>query len=407
MAEYQNAIQIAAQTNHQKPPWIETQCSPPEDLSNTTQRAMDVYLMSKRPNGQMGGIGWWQSANGYTAMALRDLWSGEKRNYETLSNAFRQCESQKRGLINVFNDDTLWWAMCCIHMYSIGGDSWFLNTAKGIWEHIRSGSSVCGRKQVFFQDQDMEGAVYWTTKPHEDQINSITSGLFAELSARLALIEINKQKEHHHLGGLLHHKETTAGEYIEAARCSLGWVLRCRYRPREAVVLDHIKLSLNKAVDWTFTYNTGVALGSCALLYEATREEEYMTLACHMAHKAMRHKGWVEENGVLTEKGSYGRGTHDPAKDNDSVGFKAVLMRQLCTVYDVVKRTSCAMPQAIDEAEMIKTFVNINFESQQERNTNGRGQYGPWWNGPFEMPTSHSQMAVLDVMAAAMLVNRC
>jgi predicted alpha-1,6-mannanase (GH76 family) len=171
------------------------------------------------------------------------------------------------------------------------------------------------------------------------------------------------------------------------------------------MVLDHLELNNEKAVDWVFTYNTGVALGTCALLYEATQEPEYMTLACHMAHRSMTRSGWVEDNGVLTEKEAYGRGTHDPFKPNDTVGFKAVLIRQLCTLYDVLVRTGCPEQKAQQCKSMIKKFIHINLQSQQERNTNGRNQYGPWWNGPFEFPTSHSQMAVLDVVAAAKLVE--
>ena len=403
--DLRRAVRTAEDAGLDKPRWADLPCSPPSDIRHVTQRAIDVYMLRKKPNGQMGGIGWWQSANGYTAMALHDLWSsGRTCNYDTLSNIVRQCETNHPGLINVFNDDTLWWAMLCMHMYATNSNTWFLEKAEAIWRHVRK--SVCGRGEVWFQGRDMEGAVFWTTRPGEQQINAITSGLFAELSARLALIQLSDGSEDcHRPGG----NETSAQDYIEAARCSLGWILRCRYRPQQGIVLDNIMLKNNRARDWVFTYNTGVAMGVCALLYEATREEDYMVLACHMAHKGMSftgHKGWLEDDGVLTEKRAYGRGTHDPRRNNDSVGFKAVLVRQLCTLYDVISRTECVHPRAMRVKEMIKKFVNINFQSQQDRNTNGKGRYGPWWAGPFECPTSHSQMAVLDVMAAVVLVNR-
>ena len=81
-------------------------------------------------------------------------------------------------------------------------------------------------------------------------------------------------------------------------------------------------------------------------------------------------------------------------------------MRQLGVLYEVIGRTACGMSVARDTREMIKTFINVNFRTQLEKNTNGNGQYGPWWDGPFEAPTSHSQFPVLDVMAAVRLVNR-
>lgn len=395
---FKTAVRKASESAPAKPPWLSQPPPISPNIPSTTNRAIHIFLLSQRPNGSIGGIGWWQCANGYTAMALHDLWSGSKDHYATLDAAIRKCEARQRGLINVFNDDTLWWAMLCLHMYALGGDSWYLNIAKGIWRHIRDSRSICSRGKVLFHGGDMEGAVYWTTKPHEEQINAISTSLYAELSGRLALIARDSST---HLSG-----PESFTDYIEAARCSLGWVLRCRYRPRDGVVLDHIKLKQDKRVDWTFTYNTGVTLGACALLYSATGEEDYMVLACHMARKAMAHGGWVEANGVLTEKGAYGRSTHDPWKDNDSVGFKAVLVRQLGVLLEVIRTSGCAMDVAREAREMIDVFLRVNFQAQVERNSNEKGQYGPWWNGPFECPTSHAQMAVLDVMAAVRLVGR-
>ena len=395
--DLQDAVLAARSAEHELLSWMDEICAPPQQCQNITQRAIDVYILSKKANGEMGGIGWWQSANGYTAMALHDLRSGSSHNYDSLHTAIRQCEARHKDLINVFNDDTLWWALLCLHMYSIKGDHWFLEKARGIWKHVKR--SVCKKEAVYFEGRDMEGAVFWTTKPDEEQINAISTGLFAELSVRLALITKTE----------IQNPDVSNEEYVEAARCSLGWILRCRYRPRQGLVLDHIKLKQGKAVDWIFTYNTGVALGVCALLFEVKRDDAYVALAMHMAFKAMTRtgpRGWVEADGVLTEKHAYGRGTHDPWKPNDAVGFKAVLIRQLCTLYDVIDRMEGPDTTALKLKDTIKKFININFRSLLDRNTNGKGQYGPWWDGPFECPTSHAQMAVLDVMAAVRLVNR-
>lgn len=64
-----------------------------------------------------------------------------------------------------------------------------------------------------------------------------------------------------------------------------------------------------------------------------------------------------------------------------------------------------ANQHAEETAGLIKAFILTNFNSLQERNTNGNGQYGPWWTGPFEAPTSHSQLPAMDVMAAVRLVT--
>lgn len=387
------------------PSWASTPYLPPANLGSITQRSIDVYLMSKQPNGEMGGIGWWQSANGYTAIALHDLYSNSKQNYAILATALRECEKRKPGFFNEFNDDTLWWALCSLHLYNIGGDDWFLEKARRVWIHVKEVGGVCGRGQMRFRGMDMEGGCYWKTTKDCEQINSISTGLFAELSVRLALVESTASSKHRLFDPFFKRNAVSFNDYIETARCSLGWILRCRYRAEEAIVLDNIMLKRQEARNWTFTYTTGVAIGVCALLYEATTDSEYLELACTMANKAMRRRGWVEDNGVLTEHGAYGKGNHEPWKNSDAVGFKAVLVRHLATLYGVVRRTASVEEHARETADLIKTFVNVNQQSQLERNTNGNGQYGPWWNGPFEMPTSHSQMAVLDVMTAAALVN--
>lgn len=366
----------------------------PHNIAERTQQCINTYLASKGGMGDGGiaGVGWWQAANGYTAMALHDHWAGGgKRNYDLLARNLKECEKQRRGFVNEFIDDSLWWAICCVHVFMLGGDRWFLEKAEGVWRHVVDGGSVVRKGQYRFRDQDMEGAVFWTTNKDEEQVNSISTGLFAELSVRLALLDdqhsSTSQKDSKGralVQKVLGHRHTSQKQYVEAAKCSLNWILRCRFRQEDAVVLDGILLRQGAANDWTFTYTTGVTIGVLALLYEATREEEHIKQACRLARRSMQRESWVAENGVLTEPGAYGRGKHDAYKNNDAVGFKSVLIRHLATLYDVITRTNAPQDEAKEIAEQIKTFININFQSQQDRNTNGHGQYGPWWDGPFE-----------------------
>jgi hypothetical protein len=427
MAEFKQAFEAAINGNHQPPLWEHLSSSIPPDMPQTTQRAIDMYMMSAKPNGEMGGIGWWQTASGYTAMALHELWSHRStHNYARLSQAIKGCEGSRRGLINEFNDDTLWWGMLCLDMYALGGDVWFLEKAQGMYHYMRRKGCVIKKGQHQFREWDMEGALFWTTREGDFQVNSITTGLFAELAARLAVIERQRhgaeggggggQEKHHRLGklmdavGISHGGHGSQGssyeEYIESAKCSLAWILRVMYRPKEGVVTDNILLKKGEKRDWTFSYLTGQAIAACAGIYEATGEMEYLKLAIHMAHKGLKNLGWVEEDGVLLEKGQWCKGQNDPMKGNDCIGFKSVFMRHMGTLYEVIVRLNVPDEAAHREARWIKTFVNINYRTLQEKNTNGNGQYGPWWRGPFECPTSQSQMAMLDVMAAVKLVNR-
>jgi len=370
--EYRNAVEAAIICLDEGFPRDDIQAAP-DRLRNITREAIDVYMAQQEANGLIEGVSWWQNANGYTAIALHDLWSGERKKYDILALSLRRCEETNdsgESFINDFNDDSLWWALCCLHVYNLGMDLWFLQQAETVWRHVSK--SVCNRGQEFFGDVDMEGGVFWRSQPpHGDHLNAISTGLFAELSVRLALIEDTTAL----------HSDVSAEDYIEACRRSLGWILRCRYLVAEGLVLDRLELDSQKAVDWKFTYNTAVVLGTCALLYEATREDEYVVLSCHMARRAMARRLWVDENGILTEPSAYGRGNHDPLIDTDGIEFKSVLIRQLGTLYDVLRRTNRRSIQPQKMAGEIKRFVNNHVRAQMHCNNDGKDHYGPWWAG--------------------------
>ena len=111
--------------------------------------------------------------------------------------------------------------------------------------------------------------------------------------------------------------------------------------------------------------------------------------------------GWVEADGTLTESGTYGRDNHKAWQNDDSIGFKSILLRSLAKLYKLLKEHDLNH----DLQGALRRFIEKQFASLQQRDTNGNGQYGPWWNGPMDMPTSHSQLAALDVMAAIQLVR--
>ncbi|THY93253.1 hypothetical protein D6C95_05920 [Aureobasidium pullulans] len=273
-------------------------------------------------------------------------------------------------------------------------DPYYVDNAVKIWQHVRRSMLSPGQAKV--RDMDMAGAVMWTTRPNEDQVNAITTGLFSELSARLALLQKPGRE---------------TAEMLDAAEKSFAWIERCRYRSNECIVLDTIKLKSQECVDWTFTYCTGQAIAAATAIFATLSfgqqgsqcnksPHEYLSLACDMARKAICRNGWVEKD-VLTEHGAYGKGNHEPWKNDDAVGFKSVLLRSLAKLLKVLRDTN----QEPDLQHQLTEFIKKQFDSSQKKNTNGNNQYGPWWAGPMEMPTSHSQMAALDIMAAIHLVQ--
>lgn len=334
------------------------------------------------------------SLQGYTAIALRDAWAGSNSNATLLHDQLRKVESHHKHFINEFNDDTLWWGHCLLDTYQTNPDPYYLDNARKIWAHVRRSMLSPGQANV--KDMDMAGAVMWTTRPNEEQVNAITTGLFSELSARLASLEKPGRD---------------SAEMLDAAEKSFAWIQRCRYRSNECIVLDTIKLRSQECVDWTFTYCTGQAIAAAVAIFASTcrgsqhsskSTHEYLSMASQMARKAIHRQGWVEQDGTLTEHGAYGKGNHEPWKNDDAVGFKSVLLRSLAKLLKVLRDTN----QEPDLQRELAVFIAKQFDSLQERNTNGNHQYGPWWAGPMEMPTSHSQMAALDVMAAVHLVQQ-
>jgi len=358
------------------------------DLAHVSQGAIDMFFLSKQDNGEIGGIGYWQTANGYTAVVLYDVWSNTNRNRRVLEDQINRVTHFHPNLINEFNDDTLWWAQCCMAMYELTSSPHYLDIAIAIWNHVSR--SVVRRGAHNVHNMDMGGGVFWTTKPGEDALNAITTGLFAELSALLATLP-----QGHH-PRLPNHQTL-----VTSARASLDWITRCRYRAHDAIVTDTIKLRTSECVDWTFTYNTGALLSACVATYTATRDHQYVVLGSTLARAAMSRDGWVDSNGVLTEAGAYGPERHKAHENNDAVGFKSVLLRALAKFYIVLRRFDLDS----ELAGLIAEFVRRNYRAVTERDTNGRNQYGPWWNGPMDLPTSHSQMAVLDVFAAVAAVG--
>ncbi|OAP58867.1 hypothetical protein AYL99_06164 [Fonsecaea erecta] len=373
----------------------------PEGNSTTlgiTQAAINVFLASQQDDGLIAGLGYWQVANGYTAIALHDLWSNNNNNTTSsnsgiLEELISKVEVNNTNCINDMNDDSMWWAVCSLELFDLTASPSHLTVAEAIWEHVNHFVIPAGKYVI--NGTDMGGGVIWSSKPNETQVNAVTTGLYAELSARLASQQTN---------------ETYREEFLASAINSFSWILRSRFDQDGYVVLDHVDLITGESYNWTFTYNTGQAIAASVAIYNTLRAkdldliqsattEAYLDLACNMASHALNRSSWVDVNGTLTEPGAYpGTGPDKkPAWQNDdAIGFKSILLRSLAKLYRVLVRDDThpeMQTQLVD-------FIQTQFQSLQLRDTNGQGQYGPWWDGPMDLPTSHSQMAALDVMAA-------
>ncbi|KIW88949.1 uncharacterized protein Z519_10433 [Cladophialophora bantiana CBS 173.52] len=362
-----------------------------------TQAAINVFLASQQDSGLISGLGYWQVANGYTAIALHDLWSNTPSYSGILDGLIGKVEVNTTNCINDMNDDSMWWAICVLEAFDLTGGPSHLAVAEAIWEHVNHYVIPTGK--YIINGTDMGGGVIWSSKPNETQVNAVTTGLYAELSARLACQQAN---------------ETDREKFLASAINSFSWILRSRFDQDRYIVLDHIDLGTGRSYDWTFTYNTGQAIAASIAIYNTLKSrdldliqsattEAYLALACDMASHAITRGSWVDVNGTLTEPGAYpGTGPDKkPAWENDdAIGFKAILLRSLAKLYRIL----CRDDSHPEMQTQLASFIETQFQSLQLRDTNGKGQYGPWWDGPMDLPTSHSQLAALDVMAAIHVV---
>jgi predicted alpha-1,6-mannanase (GH76 family) len=367
-----------------------------DSILGITQTAIDVFLQSKRDDGLIQGLTYWQVANGYTAIALHDTWTNTTTFSDQLDELIGKVEANQPDCINDMNDDSMWWAICSLDMFELTHQPKYLNMSEAIWEHVSR--YVIPHGKYVINGVDMEGGVMWSNKTAETQVNSITTGLYAELSARLSRFS---QADDEH----------SRRRFLSSAIHSFSWILRAMFDPDEYIVLDHIDLQSHQTYNWTFTYTTGQTITASLAIYHAMRRDTgldliqaqtaaaYLDLACTLASTAMTRGAWVDGNGTLTEPGAYpgtGPSRKHAYENDDAVGFKAILLRSLARLYRVLLRDG-SRPEM---RTRLLAFITQQYQSLQDRDTNGKGQYGPWWDGPMDLPTSHSQLAALDVMAA-------
>jgi hypothetical protein len=365
-------------------------------ILSITQTAINVFLSSKQDNGSVAGLGYWQVANGYTAIALHDSWSGTYANADVLDDLFGLVEVNHTNLINDFNDDSMWWGMASLEMYNLTEEAVYLSTAEAVQRHVSAYVQQSGQHVI--NGTDMAGAVLWTNHTDEHGVNSITTGLYSELSARLASLVTATSAQQ---------------DLLSSSIQSFQWIQNVLYRSQDFVVQDGVDLTTGALTDWTFTYTTGQFIAAAVAISNALQtgitpsdsitnpgtSTSYLNLAAQIATHAMINPAWVDTNGTLVERDT--SKPLPPNTNNDGVGFKSILLRNLVKLFRVLHTSNTHE----DVQVQIKSFVEKQFATLQEFDTNGQGQYGPWWDGPWDNPSSWSQMAALDVMAGIWGVN--
>ncbi|KAF8539210.1 glycoside hydrolase, partial [Trichophaea hybrida] len=350
--------------------------------------AISLLLSSLDPDTKtFSGIGWWQSANAYTTIISYDLHTSSTNYRNSIGAALLALISlgdpdqrDSQGLRNVFNDDDLWWTLACLDAFKAYGNSEFLKEAKRLWSWVDSTSVIrqtgiapdmggIQRDHVVSDQCELENGVYWTIKTNEININSITTGLFMQVSARLYEIEKNQ-------------------EYLHAAEKAGEWLRRHTVDGNvELVDQDRVNGETCAVIPGAYTYNTGVFIAALTTLYKCTNDNSYLQEAEEAAAAAMETTIWTDGKGMITES----RGA---TSNNDGIGFRSILLRALTNLYTTPSTSK-------DTKKEIEGFINVNYNMLYNHARKGDA-YDVNWFGPFTQESTYGQFSAVDLLVAGM-----
>ncbi|KAF9564882.1 endo-1,6-alpha-mannosidase [Agrocybe pediades] len=337
--------------------------------------------------GEFNGIGYWQSGNAYSAMALLDQVTHSTTNKAVVVGNLKKVFGLRKNFDKFgFNDDAMWWATAAYYAYRAYGDTTLLADAVATWNAVtpyvmtasqaQSGKSpvknfaLTGSCDGF----TMAGGVFWRPTTDDKSINSITTGLYVTLSAYLAEV-------------------TGDAKYTNAAILSANWI------KNHNINSGHIVLDSESGADcsrssasWIFTYNSGKFIEGLAILYDHTKDPQWNQLMLDIVAAAVKNKSWQGTNGIITEGGS-------TSKNDDGVGFKAVFIRGLLQAYRKRAGDNASL------AKLLRSYIDVQYNALLDLASAGN-DYSAKWVGPAPASfNSWGQLAALDVLVAAVGVN--
>jgi predicted alpha-1,6-mannanase (GH76 family) len=324
--------------------------APDGDYRAQASDAMSVLSGMYCPLTGLWSFAWWQSANGIETTLDYSRAAGDRGYSELVANTFGGYAWT--NFLNDYNDDEAWWALAWLKAYDWTGDRRYLTVAQRIFDNIAGHwDDVCG------------GGVWWS-KEHKYK-NAITTELFLTLAARL-------------------HERTSAGAastpYLAWALRAWQWLSTSGMINQANLFNDGLTSDCRNNGDTTWTYNQGVVLGGLVELSRITGDQGYIARAQAIADAATSIL--VTPQGILREPS-------EPNPAGDHLMFKGVFIRNL---------------GVLDEAtgHRYRAFIVRNADSIHARATNGKGEIGTVWSGPFDRADPARQIAGLAALVAAM-----
>lgn len=288
--------------------------------------------------------------------------TGDRSYDPVLANTFTAAQSAHANFINMYFDDSGWWALAWIGAYDVTGNAQYLSMAETIFSYMANNgwdTNVCG------------GGVWWSAA--RKYKNAIANELFLDIAAKLA----NRTRG------------AAATGYLNWAQKEWSWFKASGMINGQSLINDGLNSTNpaacvnNNATTWT--YNQGVILGGLVELYRADRDSTLLPQAKAIAD-AVQTK-LVTAGGILNEP----RG---PITGGDGPQFKGIYMRNLMALY-------AALPATDPDRAGYKAFADANAASIWTNDRNSATQFGVYWQGPVDSADATRQTSALDALVAA------
>lgn len=348
---YATVVATSAEGNSSPSPQVSTdQLTGSDGRAEAAVQELQTYYDSS--NGLFNTTGWWNSANALDAIIDYMERTGSRTYLSDVSNTFATAVNEAPpptpgNFIDTAYDDTQWWGLTWLDAYQLTRNPAYLQMAEKIHSYVTAAwtPSQCGG-----------GLIWQTTIAYQ---NSVTNELFLELSARLYLV-------------------THQASYLQWAQKELSWFNASGLINSSHLINDGLTTSCQNNGQTTWTYNQGVILGGLAALYQATRDQAYLTEAEQIANAAI--STLASSNGILTEPCS----GSCPSQNPDQTQFKGIFIRNLDALYEVTGDRSYL------------EFIDKNASSIWENDRNIYDQTGFDWAGPISAPDQSFNASTLS-----------
>jgi len=267
--------------------------------------------------GSYKNSGWWNDAHNLEAILNASRYVGVDDYNGVVGHSYGLLRFRPWGnFINNIYDDESWWGITWVRAYQVTGNLKYLIRATRIHKQIanHAWTNTCG------------GGLNW--KFLRKYKNSITNGVFLELSSLLAEVSFGDERKY----------------YLDWAYKVFDWVLQSGMLDKGTGLFADGTLSdcsSNHQLDWTFIQ--GVYIGAAATLFHLDGKQRWLDLGKSFIQGAWDHQ---TENGILFEKSCHDSYTAtpwtpwvpgfvgQPSCMPDAVLYKGIFMKNLALFYE-------------------------------------------------------------------------